>query len=442
MNLNSHSRRFNLTRRSIAAAGFGRASVTSLVSRALIILVLTLASIHVVFAQDHWVATWTAAPQPFRPSQAAPAPGTPPAISNLKDQTVRMIVRTSLGGRRIRLKLSNLFGTGMLTLGSVHVGLRDKESSIAAGSDRAVFFNGKSTVVIPAGAVVLSDPVDVTLPAFADLAVSVYVSGESGPLTMHALALRDTYISKTGNFADGSAITEPVITRAWYWLTGVDVVASANMAAIVTFGDSITDGFGVEANHSWPSILAQRLAANSSTANWAVVNQGISGNRLLRDTIGPNALARFDRDVLSVPGVKWMTLLEGINDIRLATGPNALADDAVTADDLIAAMRQIIERAHTHGIKVIGCTLTPYEGAVFYSEAGEMIRQAANLWIRTSGAFDVVMDFDALVRDSQNPKAIRSSLSLRDQLHPNDDGNKAMADAFDLKVFAARPVGQ
>jgi lysophospholipase L1-like esterase len=410
---------------------------------------------HFALAQEHWVATWAASPQQPqqpRPPQApaaaptgTPAPpqqAAPPPITNFHDQTVRMIVRTSIGGRRVRVQLSNAFGTGPLMVGTAHVALRDKESAIVAGSDRALAFSGKPAVMIPPGAQMVSDPVDLNVPPLGDLAISVYIPGDSGPLTTHATALHTSYISQQGDFAGAPALPDATKRVTWYWISSIDVLAPADAGAIVAFGDSITDGATstVDADRSWPSMLARRLVTNAATSNLAIVNQGISGNRLLRDNAGINALARLDRDVLSQPGVKWMTVMEGINDIGRATGRDASANDAVIPDDLIGALRQIVERAHTRGIKVIGCTLTPYEGAAYYSETGEVMRQAVNRWIRTAGAFDAVVDFDSVVRDPDNPKRIRPDFNERDHLHPNDAGYKAMADAIDLAIFTPKTI--
>jgi len=303
-----------------------------------------------------------------------------------------------------------------------------------------LLFNGKGTVTIPAGAQMISDAVDLEVRALGDLTVSIFVPGDSGPPTLHAVALQTTYISAPGRDLTGQASMEGATTAEyWCWLAGVDVLAPTDAAVVVAFGDSITDGATstVNTNRSWPSILAQRLQANRATKDVAVVNTAISGNRLLHDFIGTSALARFERDVLSEPGVKWVTLLEGINDIGFSNLPNATPGEAVTAEDVIGGLRQIVELAHVHGIKVLGGTLTPYAGAAYYDEKGEASREAVNQWIRTSGAFDAVVDFDAVVRDPKNPKQIRADFNTNDHLHPNDAGYKAMADAIDLAIFTA-----
>jgi lysophospholipase L1-like esterase len=227
------------------------------------------------------------------------------------------------------------------------------------------------------------------------------------------------------------------ITHSWYWISAVNVEAAAGTEAIVALGDSITDGLNSTANadRSWPAQLAARLQANPATAHLAVVNAGISGNRILHDHFGPNALERFDRDVLARDGVKYLVVLEGINDLGFPHLPGAFGQQEVTAQDLIAGLRQIIDRAHAHGIKVFGGTLTPYEGAMYYSQEGEAKREAINHWIRASGAFDGVIDFDAAVRDPKNPKRFLPAYDSGDHLHPGDAGYKAMADAIDLKIF-------
>jgi lysophospholipase L1-like esterase len=343
-----------------------------------------------------------------------------------------MIAHTSIGGRRVRIELSNVFGSMPLAIGAAHIAMRDKESAIIAASDRALQFSGRPTAWIPPGASVISDPVNLDVPAASDLAISVYFPDNAPTDTMHAVGLHTTYISKEGDTTGAAALADATTTQSFYFLTNVDVAAPPNAAAIVTFGDSITDGAVSTPNtdRSWPSFLARRLAA-SGGANIAVLNQGISGNQLLRDGAGVNALARFDRDVLAQPGVKWLMLLEGINDI----GIGSMSNMPVSADDLIAAQKQLIERAHEHGIKVIGCTLTPYGGAAYASESGEQVRMAVNQWIRSSGAFDALVDFEAATRDPDHPKQFRPGFNNGDHLHPNDAGYEAMANAIDLSIF-------
>ena len=407
------------------------------------------------------MATWAASPQtprfsfPRFPTPAPPATSAQPAPSaqgnppppplfpappTINNQTVRMVVHTSIGGHRVRLQLSNAFGGNALPIGGAHIALHDKDSAIVAGSDRALTFSGRATAVIPPGAEVFSDPLDFEVPALGDLVISLYVPVEATAPTIHLTGLHTTYISGPGDFTGAPSIADPTTRELWYWIDGVQVVAPAKASAIVAFGDSITDGATStpNTNSSWPSQLAVRLAATKSTAGVAIVNEGISGNRLLNDGAGINALARFDRDVLSQPGVKWIIVLEGINDIGIGSLPGAPPAEAPTVDDLIAAHKQIIERAHLHGIKAIGATLTPFVGAAYATANGETMREALNNWIRTSHAYDAVIDFDAAVQDPANPKQIRPSFNIRDHLHPNDQGYQAMAAAVDLELFKTK----
>ncbi len=346
-----------------------------------------------------------------------------------------MIVHTSIGGSKLRIKLSSPFGSQAVTVGSAHVAVRSKESEIVPGSDRALSFNGKPGCKIGPGMVILSDPVNLTVPSQGDLAVSLYLPGETGPPSAHN-GLHTTYISGEGDRTSAPALPDAVTTQAYYWLAGVDVLAGSKALLVVTLGDSITEGARStpDRNQMWPAVLSARLAANKKTAELGVADMGIGGNRVLRDGSGASALARFDRDVLSQSGVKWVIMLEGINDIGHEDA------DPVTADDLIGAFKQIIERAHTHGIGVVGCTLPPYEGAGYSRPEGEAIREALNNWIRTGGAFDAVVDFEAVTRDPNNPKRLRADFDPGDHLHPNDAGYKAMGDAFDLSVFTAKPA--
>jgi lysophospholipase L1-like esterase len=411
---------------------------------------------------EHWVSTWATAQQlMIMAPPAAFAAGRPPSTSPgadaqqsnrppqqnnrgngpmaavpaaLEDQTVRMIVHTSLGGHRVRVQISNALGASPLEIGSAHIAVHRKDSEIVPDTDRAITFGGKASCTIPPGVLFVSDPVNMEFPPLADLAVSLYLPRNTGAPATHRLGLHTAYISK-GDVTGQEAMPQPSTAFAYLWLSSVDVLAPADAFTVVALGDSITDGYATtpDANRSWPALLAKRFISNKGTQRVAVVNQGISGNQVLRDGAGLSALARFDRDVLSLAGVKWVILLEGINDINIrgrTDGPNAL-----TSDDLIAGYRQIIERAHTHGIKVIGATLTPEEGVPTASERGEEIRLTANQWIRTKGNFDAVVDFDAVIRDPARPIRMRQELDPGDHIHPNDKGNQAMADAFDLAVF-------
>jgi len=346
-----------------------------------------------------------------------------------------MIVRTSIGGRTLRIRLSNALGGTSVNIGAAHLALRRKDSAIVPGSDRAVTFSGRASAVMYAGQTLVSDPVTLQLPPLSDVAVSLYFPGETGAPTSHTFGLHATYISKEGDTtAQAEMADADGAHQSYYWLAGLDVLAPADAGTLVTFGDSITDGdqSTPETNGMWPAVLAARLQANRATAHIGVVNAGISGNRVFGDN--GSALARLYHDVLSQPGVKWMTLLEGINDITGATR-QAGAAPTLTADDLIAAYRQIIETAHLYGVKAIGCTLIPYGGSPVYNENGEAIRDAANRWIRTGGAFDAVIDFDAATRDASDPKRFSPQADSPDLLHPANPGYKMMADAVNLSIF-------
>ena len=403
---------------------------------------------------ERWVCTWATAQQlalenlpgeNARPDASKNAPDQQskrnsnapilfPVPSRLQDQTVRMIVRTSLGGRKIRVNLSNALGKPPIRIGSVHVAIHKGGGAIVPGTDRTVTFSGKASLTLLPGVLMVSDPVDLDVPPLAYLAVSLYLPHDTGLPTHHRLGLHTTYISK-GNATGREFMPEPSTTFAYLWLTSVDVLAPSDAFAIVALGDSITDGYAttLDADRAWPALLAQRLNSTRGTRHISVVNLGISGNQLLHDGAGISALARFDRDVLSIAGVRWLVLLEGINDINLrgrTDGP-----EAVTSEDLIAGYRQIIERSHIHGIRVIGATLTPEEGVPTMSERGEQIRQTVNKWIRTSNLFDAIVDFDAILRDPSRPVRLRPEFDPGDHIHPNDAGNQAMADAFELEIF-------
>jgi lysophospholipase L1-like esterase len=388
--------------------------------------------------QEHWVATWAAAQQAVRtaPAQALAATPPPSPGASFNNQTVRMIAHASMGGKRVRIELSDAVGAPAVTVGAAHIALRAKDSEIVAGSDRALTFGGKPGCTLRPGVLTVSDPVDLDAPKLADLAVSLYFPGETGPPTSHPLGLHTTYISQAGDFTAAAAISDAAKVASYYFLASIDVLAPAKAGLIVALGDSITDGARstVDADRMWPAALAARLQGNKATAKFAIVNEGISGNQVLRDGAGTSALARFDRDVLNEPGVRWLMILESINDI----GAIARGGGPLTAADLIGALGQMVERAHMHGIQVAGCTLTPYGGAGYYSDAGEAIRSAVNDWIRKGGAFDAVVDFDAAVRDPGNPNEFRADMHAGDHLHPSDAGYAAMANAVDLSIFGGK----
>jgi lysophospholipase L1-like esterase len=400
-----------------------------------------------VWAEDssksgHWVSAWSTAvhaPLPF--------PGLPPSPV-FENQTIRMVVRPTIGGERLRVRFSNAFGTTSLKIGSAHVALSSKASAIVPESDHALAFGGKASVTVPAGAPILSDPIELKVSPLSELAVSVYLPEKTTSSSVHFWAQHETYISEPGDFTTRQDIPNSTTKSSWYWLADVEVWAPNQTSAAVTFGDSITDGVGAKQGEylDWPDLLANRLAAGQGSATLAVANEGIGGNRILYDGAGVSALARLDRDVLAQPGISTLIVLEGINDIgwphmkpRLPNGTilkeNPFTHQVVSAEDLIIGLQQIIERAHQHGIRVFGATLTPYEGADYYSSDGEAAREAVNQWIRTSSAFDGVIDFDAAVRDPQSPNKLRATCDSGDHLHPSADGYKAMANAIDLTIL-------
>jgi len=391
-------------------------------------------------AGDHWVVTWSTAGvgRPQIPAPAAPPAPAPAPFMHFDNQTLRQIVHASVGGSQIRLVLSNAFGTAPLTIGAAHVALRDSGAAILAASGRAVTFSGQPTIAIPAGAMLLSDPVALTFPAAADIAVDLYLpvnTNAPSPVTMHNGALQTSYVTETGNHAGKPTLPVVATTQSWFGLARIEVMGAAASETVVAFGDSITDGARSTAdiNSRWPDVLARRLAAQGLP--FGVANSGIGGNRVLTEgafQAGINALARFDRDALDVPGVRHIIVLEGINDIG-----NARQNPTPTAADLIAAHKQLIERAHARGVTIYGATLTPFEGAAYFTKEGEAKRQALNDWIRTGRAYDAVIDFDAATRDPAHPSQFLAQYDSGDHLHPNDAGYKAMGEAIDLSLFKA-----
>lgn len=375
---------------------------------------------------SNWTTTWQASPEPPRT----------PTIA-LNNQTIRQVVRISAGGNRFRVRLSNEYGDAPLHIGAAHLAIAAEGPAIRLGSDRTLTFSGARDIYIPEHAFVYSDPVELTVPALGSIAVSLHLPGNEKTITEHSFAMQTAWVVKgdatgTTKLEGASTITKRAL------LSGVDVITGGKVHTIVTLGDSITGGFGStpDANKRWPDQLAERLVAKKE--DYAVANAGIGGNRLLHDFIGPNAVSRFERDVLSRSNVSHVIVLIGINDFGLPGRRNQPAEE-VTLEQMVTGLRQLIERAHEHDIRIIGATLLPFnvipEAPGFYSEASAAKREALNKWIRESGEFDDFIDFDKALRDPRDPKNMLATYDSGDHLNPNDAGYKAMADAIDLKLF-------
>jgi len=371
---------------------------------------------------SRWVGTWGASPQLTEPRNLPPPPG-------LTSNTLRQIVQVSIGGEKLRLRFSNAFGTNPVTMNSVQLALSAGGSAIKTNSDLALTFQGKPSMTIPAGESVLSDTFDFDLTPLSDLAVTIGFGGTSGAVTGHPGSRSTSYL-QSGDAVSAVDLPMAAQTQHWYILTGIDVETDKSSAAIVTLGDSITDGrgSGTDKNDRWPDELARRLQADKTLADIAVLNEGIGGNCVLRGGLGPTALSRFDRDVLSQSGVRWLIVLEGVNDIGGSRDPSV-------ATNLIAAYDKMIEQAHARNLRVYGATITPFGGSFYDNPGHETARETVNNWIRTSGKFDAVIDFDAAIRDPQNPTHLLPAADSSDHLHPNEAGYKIMAGAIDLKLF-------
>jgi lysophospholipase L1-like esterase len=375
----------------------------------------------------HWVGTWTTAP--------APAEGV--AFSN---HTLRMNVRASLGGDTLRVRLSNACGSRPLAVGAARIGLRDAGPSIVPGSDRQVTFGGVDTATIAAGALLVSDPVSLPLPPLGDLAISVHLPGDlPASFGITGRYSRQTnYISPPGDFTAAVAMPVGKLTDDWYFVCGVDVLAGPDTGGIVALGDSLTDAniSTIDAFCRWPDQLSRRLQARAAGRPMGIMNQGLGGNRILHDVRGDSGLRRFDRDVLAQPGVTHAIVMLGTNDLRNRW---ARPEEEVTAEQMIAGLKQLAVRARTRGIKIFGATLTPYENETFlvgaWTPEREAKRLAVNAWIRDGGAFDAVVDFDQALRDPAHPARMLPIYDCGDHLHPSDLGYNAMGDAVDLALF-------
>ena len=385
-----------------------------------------------------WIASWASAQQTPEPQNALPG-------ADLTDATLRQTVPLSIGGKRLRVRLSNVFGHGPLEIQAAHVALAVAPGSprIRPGSDRPLTFDGRSQVVIPAGAEYWSDPVDLAALALADLSVTIRLARPPDGETSHP-GSRTTSWLVPGDEVAAEDLGRGAKVLHWFQLSGVDVAASGG-GAVAVLGDSITDGRGstTDGDDRWPDQLARRLQASPQTASLGVVNAGIGGNRVLQDGLGPNAMARFDRDVFSQSGMRAVIVLEGINDLGTLTqtAPAPPAAHAVLVRQLIAAYAQIVAAAHAHGLTAIGGTITPWAGtAVYHPDAqNEADRQQVNAWIRAAGHFDAVADFDAALRDPQHPERLLPAYDSGDHLHPSPAGYRAMAGAVPLDALKSRP---
>ena len=373
-----------------------------------------------------WIGTWTTAPQLVEPYNKPPEPG-------LSGNTLRQVVHVSLGGERLRVKFSNQYGSSPVTMRSVHVAVSKGGGAIDTDTDMALQFDGLPAVTMPPGTGAVSDPISFFLKPGSDVAITVYFGETSPDVTGHP-GSRTTSFLLPGNEVSAADFTGSVETDHWYIITGIDVIAPEKAAAVVVLGNSITDGRGSGTNkqNRWPDELARRLRKNPAINHVAVLNQGIGGNCVLRDCLGPAALTRFERDVIEQPGARWLIILEGINDIGQAGGE---ASSSAVAAALIAAYGQMIDRAHEAGLCVYGATLLPFGGSFYDSPSHETARKTVNDWIRESGRFDAVIDLEAALSNPGNPSQLLPAADTGDQIHPNETGHRMMAEAVDLTLF-------
>lgn len=389
-------------------------------------LILCCAQAELMAGQGHWVGTWGCGPQLTEPGNLPPV-----ALAN---STLRQFVHVTIGGNHLRVRFSNAYGTNSVTLNSVHIALAAGAGSGGTGSintatDKALAFHGAPSVTIPAGEVVLSDPIDYGLPALTNLAITIYFGSISATTINGHPGSRTTSFIQNSNAVTAASMPTASTTAHWYIITGVDVLADGPSRALVTLGDSITDGRGstTDGNNRWPDNLAQRLNANAPTTNVGVINMGIGGNGVFAG-LGPSAVARFDRDVINQSGPRWLIVFEGVNDI----GGDV---NGTIATNLIAAYTQFIAKAHAHNLLAYGATITPFGGNGYFTPSHEASRQTVNAWIRTNNLYDGVIDFDTVVRDPVTLTNLLSAYNSGDGLHLNPTGYQAMANAIDLSLF-------
>jgi lysophospholipase L1-like esterase len=395
----------------------------------------TLALLFCAAARANWVGSWAT-------SQQIPEPHNSLAADDLRDATLRQIVHLSVGGARLRVHVSNAFGTAALHFASVHIArpVTISGAKIEPGSDRALTFDGKPDVTVPPGAGYVSDPIEYPAAPLSDLAISIYFDSAPAQQTGHPGSRATSYLVHGDHAADAD-LAEPKRFDHWYQLSGIDVEAPGSGASVAVLGDSITDGHGATTNGNdrWTDVLARRLQNDPKYRSIGVLNQGIGGNHLLTDGLGPNALARFDRDVLAQAGVRYLIVFEGVNDLGglARTGEVSAAEHAALVERVLGAYEQIVTRAHAQGIAVFGATITPYTGSDYYhpGPASEADRQSVNGWIRTPGHFDAVIDFDQVTRDPAHPERLLPAFDCGDHLHPSPAGYAAMGEAVPLTLF-------
>lgn len=403
----------------------------------LLISILSAAPIGARSSQSQvWIETWGASQQIPEPHNSLPA-------DDLQDATVRQIFHLSVGGSRLRVHVSNAFGTQALHFTSVHIArpLSPATAAIDPASDKPLTFAGAAEVIVPAGTDFVSDPIDDPVPPLSDVAVTFHLDAPPSTETGHPGSRATSYYVH-GDSVSAANLPDAKQVDHWYQVSGIDVLADSHAALVVALGDSITDGHGATTNGNdrWTDVLAKRLQDTKKTRDVAVSNQGIGGNHLLIDGLGPNALSRFDRDVLASAGVHWLIVFEGVNDLGglARTGEVPQAQHDAFVERVLAAYQQIIARAHAHGLQVYGATITPYVGSGYYhpGPASEADRQAVNRWIRTPGHFDAVLDFDSVVRDPQYPDRLLPAYDCGDHLHPSPAGYRAIAQSIPLTLFS------
>ena len=372
---------------------------------------------------EDWTSTWGTAPQLIEPRNLPPPPG-------LTNNTLRQVVQVSIGGKKLRVHFSNAFGNGPITMSAVHVALSGGGSTIKTKSDKALMFQGKASVTIPPGKSILSDAFDFDLAPLSDLAVTIHFDGIPGDVTGHPGSRTTSYL-QAGDQVSAANLLAATQVQHWYVINDIEVETGNSNAAVVALGDSITDGrgSGTDKNDRWPDDLARRLQSEKIMANIAVLNEGIGGNCVLHGGLGPTALSRIDRDVFAQGNVRWLIVLEGVNDIGGSHDPSV-------ATNLIAAFERMIDQAHAKHIRVYGATILPFGRSFYSSPEHETARQLVNHWIRTRNKFDAVIDFDLVMRDPQDSTCLLPMADSGDHLHPNETGYQMMADTVGLDLFA------